>query len=133
MHFNRGMTMSKITQNRYQLWGWILFTASAAFYIASSYRAGDPVSLAGGLLFLVACLVFMVPLLTQMLVASGEEPSNLLRPSRYSRYRQDWFRVGNWRSRAPGVRSTQPVPEHLQDQTRRHSVRSELRFFASIR
>ncbi len=49
---------------RFQLCGWILFIISAIFFIASSIRAGDMLSLAGGLFFLVACLVFMVPLLS---------------------------------------------------------------------
>ena len=57
--------MSKTTQDRFHLWGWILFVLSAMFYIVSSLRAGDPLSLAGGSLFLLACLVFLVPLLRQ--------------------------------------------------------------------
>lgn len=58
--------MSQTTQNRFHLWGWILFVLSAMFYIASSLRAADPLSLAGGSLFLLACLVFLVPLLLQL-------------------------------------------------------------------
>ena len=41
--------------------GWILFVFSALAFIASSLRAGDMVGLAGGVLFLVACLIFLIP------------------------------------------------------------------------
>jgi hypothetical protein len=47
---------------RIQLWGWVLFIASASFFTASSLRAGDLLSLLGSLLFLGACLVSAVPL-----------------------------------------------------------------------
>jgi hypothetical protein len=47
-----------------QLCGWALFVTSACFFIAASLRAGDLISLAGGILFLLACLVFLVPLIS---------------------------------------------------------------------
>jgi hypothetical protein len=50
---------------RFQLWGWILFIFSAVFFIASSIRSGDLLSLIGGLLFLVACIVFITPMLSR--------------------------------------------------------------------
>ncbi len=55
--------MIKNVQHQFQLCGWILFVFSAIFFVISSIRAGDPISLIGGILFLVACLVFLVPLL----------------------------------------------------------------------
>jgi threonine/homoserine efflux transporter RhtA len=55
--------MSNHSQNRLQFFGWIIFVLSALFFIASSIRAEDPVSLVGGALFLAACFVFMIPLL----------------------------------------------------------------------
>jgi hypothetical protein len=42
-----------------QLFGWLLFIISAIFYIASSIKVKDPLSLLGGLFFLFACLVFV--------------------------------------------------------------------------
>ena len=57
--------MTQTTQYRFQLWGWILFIASAIFFMATSLRAGDPLGLIGGALFLVACFVFLAPLLAQ--------------------------------------------------------------------
>lgn len=57
---------------RFQLWGWILFIFSALFFISSSIRAGDILSLVGGLFFLVACFVFMVPLIKVIRQAAKE-------------------------------------------------------------
>jgi hypothetical protein len=55
-----------IMQNkeRLQLIGWCLFILSAIFYIASSIKAKDILSLIGGLFFLFACLVFLKELLS---------------------------------------------------------------------
>lgn len=49
---------------RFQLAGWILFIFSALFFIATSVRAGDMLGLTGGLFFLLACLVFLIPLIS---------------------------------------------------------------------
>jgi len=126
--------MSQTTQNRFQLWGWSLFIASALFFMASSMRAEDPVSLAGGALFLVACFVFMAPLLAQRkTVVDPNETSTALPPRKCFRYRPDWFRAVSLRSRAPDAPTTLPMPAHLLVQSQRLSVRSELRFFASTR
>jgi len=46
---------------RYDLWGWILFTLSALFFIASSLRNGDLIGLLGGVFFLLACVAFLAP------------------------------------------------------------------------
>ncbi len=48
---------------RYQLAGWILFIFCALFFIAASFRNHDTLSLIGSVIFLVACLFFVVPLL----------------------------------------------------------------------
>jgi hypothetical protein len=44
---------------RFEFWGWILFTISALFFIASSLRNGDLVGLLGGLFFPLACVAFL--------------------------------------------------------------------------
>ncbi len=44
---------------RYEFLGWILFVISALFFIVSSIRTGDIVSLLGGVFFLLACVVFL--------------------------------------------------------------------------
>jgi hypothetical protein len=46
---------------RYDLWGWILFTLSALFFIVSSLRNGDIVGLLGRVFFLLACVAFLAP------------------------------------------------------------------------
>jgi hypothetical protein len=50
---------------RIQLWGWILFVVCAGFFIASSLRNGDTLSLAGSIIFLIACILFIIPILSQ--------------------------------------------------------------------
>ena len=41
--------------------GWLLFTASACAFVVSGIQSGDVATLVGSSLFLIACLVFMVP------------------------------------------------------------------------
>lgn len=42
--------------------GWVLFIASALCFTGSTWRSGDWLGLGGSLLFLVACFVFLWPL-----------------------------------------------------------------------
>jgi hypothetical protein len=51
------------SKERQQLIGWCLFILSAMFYIASSIKVKDTLSLVGGLFFLFACIVFLKDLL----------------------------------------------------------------------
>ena len=51
----------KQLERKCQIWGWLLFVISAIFFIATSLRAGDMLGLLGGLFFLIACLVFLIP------------------------------------------------------------------------
>ena len=46
---------------RFQLAGWMLFVVSAIFFIASSLESRNPLGLAGGIFFLLACVVFLIP------------------------------------------------------------------------
>jgi len=48
---------------RWQLYGWILFVACALLFIAASIVGREPLVLAGSLIFLLACLFFIIPLL----------------------------------------------------------------------
>jgi len=41
--------------------GWVLFTLSALAFVWSTYRAGDTIGLVASIFFLIACLVFLVP------------------------------------------------------------------------
>jgi hypothetical protein len=47
----------------HEILGWILFILSAVGFIVSSARIGDLAGMAGGVLFLAGCLVFVAPLL----------------------------------------------------------------------
>ncbi len=120
--------MSREHQHHWQLWGWILFIVSALFFIATSLRAGDPLGLLGGLFFLVACFVFLVPL-----AAEAGWLSNLSRLRKYSRYPRDWFRAESSLSPAPVVPTTGPAPERLRDRSPRRQARSARRCYASGR
>jgi hypothetical protein len=57
--------MSIRRKSQFEFTGWLIFVASAICYIAASIPTGDPFSIAGGVLFLVACIVFMIPMLQQ--------------------------------------------------------------------
>ena len=49
------------SEKKCQIWGWVLFIASALFYGASAIRSGDLLGILGSLFFLVACFVFLIP------------------------------------------------------------------------
>jgi hypothetical protein len=52
-------------ETKFQLWGWILFLICAGFFIASSIKDGNVLSLAGSLIFLIACVAFIIPLVNK--------------------------------------------------------------------
>ena len=49
-------------KDRYALAGWLLFILCAVFYLASGLKNHDPLAIIGSVLFLIACLVFIIPL-----------------------------------------------------------------------
>lgn len=54
---------NKIGQEiRYQLAGWILFIICAIFFIVSSLKNHDILTFLGSVIFLIACIVFLIPL-----------------------------------------------------------------------
>lgn len=53
-------------EHKYHLVGWMLFVICALFFIASSLKHGDALTLIGSLLFLVSCIVFIIPLVDTM-------------------------------------------------------------------
>ena len=53
--------MSPRSEWRFNLTGWLFFTVSAVFFTWAAARAGDGISVIASLLFLIACLVFLVP------------------------------------------------------------------------
>ncbi|MFH1662814.1 MAG: hypothetical protein ABH934_02725 [Chloroflexota bacterium] len=54
---------SQRKERQFNLWGWLLFLVCAAFFIASAVTSGDVLYLTGSIIFLLACLLFLVPLL----------------------------------------------------------------------
>jgi hypothetical protein len=46
-----------------QLAGWMLFVICALFFIASSLKNHDLLALIASMIFLVACIIFIVPLI----------------------------------------------------------------------
>ena len=49
-------------EEHYQLWGWALFTLSAALYTLASIQAFSLTSLVASLIFGVACVIFVIPI-----------------------------------------------------------------------
>ena len=47
---------------KYQLAGWILFIICAIFFVASGMKNHDILTFIGGVIFLIACIVFLIPL-----------------------------------------------------------------------
>jgi hypothetical protein len=47
---------------KFQFAGWVLFVVCALFYAAASIESRSLTSFIGSVLFLVACFVFLVPL-----------------------------------------------------------------------
>ena len=54
---------NKKQEIKFHLWGWILFLVCAAFFIAASVESGNTASLVGSIIFLIACVVFLIPLI----------------------------------------------------------------------
>ena len=50
-------------EKRYHVAGWILFVICAVFFIASGIKNKDTLTFAGSIVFLIACVVFLIPLL----------------------------------------------------------------------
>ncbi|WP_419659170.1 hypothetical protein [Desulfosarcina variabilis] len=49
-----------------QLFGWILFIICALLFMAASLKNQDVLTFAGSLIFLVACIVFLIPLVKRL-------------------------------------------------------------------
>ncbi len=49
-------------ERKFHLSGWILFIVCAGFFIASAIKADDILGLAGSIIFLVGCVLFIIPL-----------------------------------------------------------------------
>jgi hypothetical protein len=59
-------------ERRFQLWGWILFVVCAGFFIASAVDSGSTLGIIGSVVFLLACAVFIAPLVTGRRAGGGD-------------------------------------------------------------
>lgn len=57
--------MSEERKRVFDLLGWGLFILSAVFFILAAVRSGDMLGLSGGFFFFIACIAFLVPLVTR--------------------------------------------------------------------
>ncbi len=48
---------------KFQLSGWILFIVCAVLFLISSIQSGDLLLFFGSLVFLIACIFFIIPLI----------------------------------------------------------------------
>jgi succinate-acetate transporter protein len=63
--------MSKGEDLKTQLWGWGLFVVCGFLFTLSGVRAQDMISTAASILFLLGCVVFIIPLV-QALIQGGQ-------------------------------------------------------------
>lgn len=59
-----------------QIAGWALFVICAIFYIASSLKNHDMLSFIGGVIFLVACILFLIPVVSACKTAEADIEKN---------------------------------------------------------
>ena len=52
-------------EKTYHFLGWAVFLASSVSFAVSAWRAGDWPALTGSILFVVACILFLVPMFRQ--------------------------------------------------------------------
>ncbi len=61
---------------KYQIAGWILFIICAIFFVASSLKNHDILTFIGGVFFLIACIVFLIPLVRSKKIRRMIKESN---------------------------------------------------------
>jgi choline-glycine betaine transporter len=49
-----------------QMWGWALFVICGVLFTISGLRAQDILTVAGSVIFLLGCIVFIMPLMKAM-------------------------------------------------------------------
>jgi hypothetical protein len=56
------MTAGSDRSERFQFYGWLLFVTCSIFFMADSAIAGNPLGIAGSVIFFLGCIVFLIPL-----------------------------------------------------------------------
>lgn len=59
------------THTYFHLIGWLLFLVCAVLFVVSGLRAGDRLLVAGSLVFLIACIAFIIPTLSDLRSSRG--------------------------------------------------------------
>ncbi len=59
-------------ERKFNLWGWLLFIVCAIFFIASAAVNGDMLYLVGSIVLLLACLIFIFPLVIKRIKEKGD-------------------------------------------------------------
>ncbi len=57
---------------KFHIWGWNLFLMSAVLFVVSSIRNGDVLGFVASVLFLVGCVVFMIPLVAEIRASKSD-------------------------------------------------------------
>ncbi len=59
-----GLVPGRKRENRYHLAGWVLFLLCAALFLFSAVRDGDGILALASLVFLLGCVLFLIPLVS---------------------------------------------------------------------
>ena len=57
------MKVNRDMETRYHIAGWAIFVVCAVLFIVSALKSGDAIGLAGSIVFLLGCMVFIIPLI----------------------------------------------------------------------
>ena len=68
---NKSKEFQMNQESKQQLLGWILFVICALFFIASSIKNRDILTFIGSVLFLISCIVFIIPLVGKIKNSEG--------------------------------------------------------------
>jgi len=64
-------------KTKYQITGWILFIICAIFFMAASLVNHDMLTLFGSVIFLIACFVFLVPIIAECRATRDDKNESL--------------------------------------------------------
>lgn len=58
----KSLKNNRVQEIKYHIVGWVLFVLCAIFFLGSSIKNRDTLTFIGSILFLMACIVFIIPL-----------------------------------------------------------------------
>ncbi len=95
--------MHEHKERRCHLTGWWVFVGSAVCFIIAGIRSGDLLTIIGGILFLLGCLIFLYPMACRL--ERGEEPGEQMMTNTAG----DFARSNPGSAEGPGVWREEPV------------------------